>query len=458
MVSAGAEWASSTVGAWSSGGGCGSRAACGREEQVLATRRELGQDPLDVGQEAHVEHVVRLVEDQDLDAVELGVPLAHQVEQATGAGHDDLGPSAQPLDLGVLVHAPEDRDRAHARVLGEGLELAVDLDGEPHAWREDQGARVRPLLPQAMQDRECEGGRLAGARLGEAEDVAAVDDLADGLGLDGARLLVARLLHGPEDAGVEPEGGEAALRTLARIRLRHGWTGVRPLRAGAAPDPSSSNSEALDREDGSPRPARDSAVVLRGRAPARAARLASQEHSAAPPRDGSDRRIPVEGGAGAVPTSEAWAGPPGCGTLGAMQRLALGLLLALSSCASLLGPREPSRVLLLGDSISIGYHRAVVEALGDDFVVVRPMANPEKGRAENCEGTTKGVKAIERWLALEGGDWDVIHFNFGLHDLKRVDPKTRRNRTIQPTPTRPTSRPTRASHDDRGGARGPGAT
>jgi len=110
-----------------------------------------------------------------------------------------------------------------------------------------------------------------------------------------------------------------------------------------------------------------------------------------------------------------------------MQRLALGLLLALSSCASLLGPREPSRVLLLGDSISIGYHKAVVEALGDDFVVVRPMANAEKGRAENCEGTTKGVKAIERWLALEGGDWDVIHFNFGLHDLKRVDPKTRRN-------------------------------
>ena len=206
----------------------------GREEQVLATRRELGQDPLDVGQEAHVEHVVRLVEDQDLDAVELGVPLAHQVEQATGAGHDDLGPSAQPLDLGVLVHAPEDRDRAHARVLGEGLELAVDLDGELARGREDQGARVPAApLPQAMQDREREGGRLARARLGEAEDVAAVDDLADGLGLDGARLLVARLLHGPEDVGVEPEGGEAALRTLARIRLRHGWTGVRPLRAGS---------------------------------------------------------------------------------------------------------------------------------------------------------------------------------------------------------------------------------
>jgi lysophospholipase L1-like esterase len=99
----------------------------------------------------------------------------------------------------------------------------------------------------------------------------------------------------------------------------------------------------------------------------------------------------------------------------------------LSACAVLSGPEPPTRVLLLGDSISIGYHAAVVEALGPEFTVVRPMANPEKGRAENCEGTTKGVKAIERWLALEGGDWDIVHFNFGLHDLKRVDAKTRKN-------------------------------
>lgn len=108
-------------------------------------------------------------------------------------------------------------------------------------------------------------------------------------------------------------------------------------------------------------------------------------------------------------------------------RLLSASSLALCACATLGPPPEPTRVLLLGDSISIGYHAAVVETLGPEFTVVRPMANPEKGRAENCEGTTKGVKAIERWLALEGGDWDIVHFNFGLHDLKRVDAQTRRN-------------------------------
>ena len=71
------------------------------------------------------------------------------------------------------------------------------------------------------------------------------------------------------------------------------------------------------------------------------------------------------------------------------------------------------RVLLLGDSISMGYHPSVVAGLDDEATVIRPD--------ENCEGTTKGVRRIGDWLELKGGDFDVVHFNFGLHDLKRID-------------------------------------
>jgi lysophospholipase L1-like esterase len=81
------------------------------------------------------------------------------------------------------------------------------------------------------------------------------------------------------------------------------------------------------------------------------------------------------------------------------------------------------RLLILGDSISIGYTPYVQKMLADEMVVIRPTRN---GKPENCSGTTSGVANIDRWLQIEGGKWDVIHFNWGLHDLKHVkagDPK-----------------------------------
>ena len=84
-----------------------------------------------------------------------------------------------------------------------------------------------------------------------------------------------------------------------------------------------------------------------------------------------------------------------------------------------------AHVLILGDSISIGYTPFVTELMKDEAKVVRPTnAN---GGAENCAGTTKGVPNIDRWLALDGGNWDVIHFNFGLHDIKHVQPESGQN-------------------------------
>lgn len=110
-----------------------------------------------------------------------------------------------------------------------------------------------------------------------------------------------------------------------------------------------------------------------------------------------------------------------------MKLFAATLALVLSAaCRATPAPLEPPiRVLLLGDSISIGYTPVVEELLAGEAFVVRPRnAN---GGAENCAGTTKGVAHVDRWLALEGGGWDVIHFNFGLHDLKHVVPGTGRN-------------------------------
>lgn len=77
------------------------------------------------------------------------------------------------------------------------------------------------------------------------------------------------------------------------------------------------------------------------------------------------------------------------------------------------------KVLILGDSISMGYTPFVREMLAQEATVVRPMRNAKQ--PENCCGTDLAMTELDRWLALAGGDWDVIHFNFGLHDLKHVN-------------------------------------
>ena len=80
-------------------------------------------------------------------------------------------------------------------------------------------------------------------------------------------------------------------------------------------------------------------------------------------------------------------------------------------------PKLPN-VLILGDSISIGYTLQVRAMLKGKANVYRPLSGDGKG-AENCNGTTYGLPRVDRWLAA-APKWDVIHFNFGLHDLKHV--------------------------------------
>ena len=71
------------------------------------------------------------------------------------------------------------------------------------------------------------------------------------------------------------------------------------------------------------------------------------------------------------------------------------------------------RVLLICDSISIGYTLPVRTLLKGKANVHRPK--------DNCGPTTRGLESIDKWLG--DGKWDVIHFNWGLHDLKYLGPK-----------------------------------
>ena len=68
------------------------------------------------------------------------------------------------------------------------------------------------------------------------------------------------------------------------------------------------------------------------------------------------------------------------------------------------------RVLLIGDSISIGYTDATRALLQGKANVLRIPTNGGP--------TSRGLEFLSQWLG--NGKWDVIHFNWGLHDLKRL--------------------------------------
>lgn len=84
-------------------------------------------------------------------------------------------------------------------------------------------------------------------------------------------------------------------------------------------------------------------------------------------------------------------------------------------------PRLPD-VLLLGDSISIGYTREVRDLLAGRANVFRPL-QPDGRRPVNCGETRMGLENLTTWL----GDrkWAVIHFNWGAWDFCYRHPESK---------------------------------
>lgn len=90
--------------------------------------------------------------------------------------------------------------------------------------------------------------------------------------------------------------------------------------------------------------------------------------------------------------------------------LLLSLVFGITTCHA-----DEPQVLIIGDSISLGYTPFVIQAMESEARVVH-----HKGNAQH---TGTGLQKIDKWL----GDtqWDVIHFNWGLWDLCHRHPESK---------------------------------
>ncbi len=82
-------------------------------------------------------------------------------------------------------------------------------------------------------------------------------------------------------------------------------------------------------------------------------------------------------------------------------------ILILASVFVFMGCTSRKKVLVIGDSISIGYTPYVKEKLKSEADVVHNRGNAKFSK--------NGLDSIYSWIG--NTDWDVIHFNFGLWDL-----------------------------------------
>ncbi|MNE23497.1 hypothetical protein D3C80_1167530 [compost metagenome] len=152
------------------------------------------------------------------------------VQQAAGGGDQDVQALHQGAFLPAVFHPAEDDGDAEAQMGAVLLETVADLGGQFTGGAQHQAAgRARlgrdAVLGQAVQDRQGEGRRLAGAGLGDAQQVLAQHDVGDGLGLDRRRLVIARRGEGGQKSLVQAHGFESDVAHVCLSRTATGAAG-----------------------------------------------------------------------------------------------------------------------------------------------------------------------------------------------------------------------------------------
>ena len=164
------------------------------EEEPLPVLGQELEDGVELAGEAHREHLVGLVEDQDADRGRVEGALTQVIEDAPGGPGDDLGAGLEGVDLLRHRRAAVDGHHVHVAELPELLDLARHLERELAGGAE--GQRLDGPLggaDQPVDQRKPEGRRLSGAGAGLYDEAPPLDRrLEDGAlyggGVDGPHL------------------------------------------------------------------------------------------------------------------------------------------------------------------------------------------------------------------------------------------------------------------------------
>ena len=168
-----------------------------RKQQRLPCRRQFGTDILDVGNEPHVEHAVRLVDHQQLAAVEEDLAPFEKIHQSAGRGDEHVDAFFQRLQL--IAHGNTADKQRHVELVIATilLEIFGNLRGQFARRLQDQRPghpRAAPPLGQNVDHRQHEARRLAGSGLRHTDNIAHHQHGWNRIGLNRGRLGIAGLI------------------------------------------------------------------------------------------------------------------------------------------------------------------------------------------------------------------------------------------------------------------------
>ncbi len=169
----------------------------GGKEHPLPFGADLVEEFGDLGHEAHVGHLVSLVQDADRDLVEPAVTAVDEILESSRRRHDDFGTAAQRVDLPPDRHSAHDRGQPQPDRTRVRSQCVGHLLGQLTRRYQDQRqrlSRLSPLTGSTGQQGEAEGQGLTGPGAPPAQGITARESVGQGRPLDRERN--AHPLHG----------------------------------------------------------------------------------------------------------------------------------------------------------------------------------------------------------------------------------------------------------------------
>lgn len=189
----------------------------------LTVRANLRDDLADLRLETHVQHAIRLVQNEISDTTKVGAASLEHVNQTTGSGNADLNTTAKVADLRALGHTTVDTGVANTGGLAElgdfGLDLNRQLTGG--GKDEDNGSVTRGeqrLGVDVDDSGQTVGQGLSGTSLGNTDNITTREGHRPTLRLNGG-------------GAIEALGLDLAQDVLREASLVEGLNGARDVLA-----------------------------------------------------------------------------------------------------------------------------------------------------------------------------------------------------------------------------------